>query len=398
MIITKQDFLDYISSFGKQPGEFTEEEIFDIAVAHRSLSKKDKDWEELVKLLGINKTGEQFRKSISKMVHSDKEQEQKSKVSFEELFIQQQKTRDEWTAYKRILREDARIESLKDAISSVATSLTTLPKVTYPKTTATSTEAILMISDVHMGVDCNSYCNVYNPLIAEARLNKLVDDAIRYCKVNKVETLNVVNLGDMIHGIIHVSARIDSTLDVVEQVMRVSEVLSNCLNKLQAAAPNIIYRSCTDNHSRAMANKGEAIEKENFGRLIDWYLESRLSKTKIVFANDNLDVDLGKFYLKNGKAVVFSHGHNDSINQAFQHFVGATEEFIHYMLLGHYHCEKAKSYQNSKVFVNGSVVGTEQYAGSKRLFSKPSQTLLVFDNDNIINYSINLDINTYETE
>lgn len=398
MIITKQDFLDYISSFGKQPGEFTEEEIFDIAVAHRSLSKKDKDWEELVKLLGINKTGEQFRKSISKMVHSDKEQEQKSKVSFEELFIQQQKTRDEWTAYKRILREDARIESLKDAISSVANSLKTLPKVTYPKTTTTSTEAILMISDVHMGVDCNSYCNVYNPLIAEARLNKLVDDTIRYCKVNKVETLNVVNLGDMIHGIIHISARIDSTLDVVEQVMRVSEVLSNCLNKLQAAAPNVIYRSCTDNHSRAMANKGEAIEKENFGRLIDWYLESRLSKTKIVFANDNLDVDLGKFYLKNGKAVVFSHGHNDSINQAFQHFVGATEEFIHYMLLGHYHCEKAKSYQNSKVFVNGSVVGTEQYAGSKRLFSKPSQTLLVFDNDNVINYSINLDINTYETE
>ena len=60
------------------------------------------------------------------------------------------------------------------------------------------------------------------------------------------------------------------------------------------------------------------------------------------------------------------------------------------MLLGHYHSEKAKSFQGAKVFVNGSIVGTEQYALSKRLFSNPSQTLLIFKENSLNNISIDL--------
>ena len=412
--MNKQEFIEYIDSFSKSPGEYTPEEVLDISIKHRQLQKFEKDWNFLVKKLGVNfRDGEAFRKYISKLVNSNKKKIVKKeivetevkeelptdKTQYEKLFIQKQQTRDEWTAYRRMLREDARIESLKEAIQSVTNTLKELPLSTYQGSVrGLDTEAVLMLSDLHIGVECNNFYNKYNTQIAEARVMKLVDDTIYYCKKNSVKRLNIVNLGDMIHGIIHVSARIEQGIDVVEQIMVASELLSRAINKLQQAAPEIIYRSCTDNHSRSVANKSEAIEKENFNRLIDWYIESRLGNSNVKFVKDNLDVDLGKFSLMNGKKIMFSHGHNDSINQVFQHFVGATEEFIHYMLLGHYHCEKAKSFQNSRVFVNGSIVGTEQYAGSKRLFSKPSQTLLIFDNDNIINHSINLDINDYIIE
>ena len=414
--MNKQEFIAYIDSFQKSPGEYTPEEILDISIKHRQLQKFEKDWNYLVGKLGVNfRDGEAFRKHISKLVNSNKHKVVKvemptpvellevenelpqDKTQYEKLFIQQQKTRDEWTAYRRMLREDARIESLKDTITTSINNLKNFPEVTYDGSVrGLNTEAILMVSDLHIGVECDNFYNKYNTQIAEARVMKLVDDAIYYCKKNAVKRLNIVNLGDMIHGIIHVSARIEAGIDVVEQIMVASELLSRAINKLQNAAPEVIYRSCTDNHSRSMANKSEAIEKENFNRLIDWYIESRLGNSKVKFMKDNLDVDLGKFSLMNGKTVMFSHGHNDSINQVFQHFVGATEEFIHYMLLGHYHCEKAKSFQNSRVFVNGSIVGTEQYAGSKRLFSKPSQTLLIFEDDNIINHSINLDVKDYK--
>ena len=251
-------------------------------------------------------------------------------------------------------------------------------------------EAILMISDLHIGADCDNFYNTYNSKVAERRVMKLVDNTINYCHLNNVKRLNVVNLGDLINGIIHVSIRLEQEFDVVEQIMTAGEIMSRALNKLQLAAPEIIYRSVTDNHSRAMANKAEAIEKEQFSRLIDWYLEERLKNTKIKFANDNLDVDIGKFDLLNGKKVMFAHGHNDNANQAFQHFVGATKEFIDYVLLAHFHSEKLKNYQGMKVFVNGSIVGTEGYASSKRLYSDPCQTLLIFDDDNILNFSINL--------
>ena len=89
---------------------------------------------------------------------------------------------------------------------------------------------------------------------------------------------------------------------------------------------------------------------------------------------------------------MFAHGHNDNPNRIFQSFIGATEEYIHYVLLGHYHNEKVKNFQNMRVFINGSIVGTDDYAASKRLYTKPSQMLLVFDADNVIHYSINLDI------
>ena len=99
------------------------------------------------------------------------------------------------------------------------------------------------------------------------------------------------------------------------------------------------------------------------------------------------------FELLNGKKFVFAHGHLENLNSCWQNIVGGTRQYIDYIAMGHYHCEKAKSFQGAKVYVNGSIVGTEQYALGKRLFSKPSQTLLIFDEfGNELNISINLDV------
>jgi hypothetical protein len=199
-------------------------------------------------------------------------------------------------------------------------------------------------------------------------------------------------MGDMIHGIIHTNARIEVGLVVTEQIMKAAELIAQALNRLQESAPEVIYRSVVDNHSRAMANKEEHIEKENFNKIIDWFVEERLKHTKIKFIHDNLDDGLGTFTLINGKTVVFAHGHQDSINNVFQNFIGATNKFVDFALLSHYHNEKVKAYQGLRVFVNGSIVGTEQYALSKRYFNKPSQKLLVFEGNDIIDISIELDI------
>jgi len=174
--------------------------------------------------------------------------------------------------------------------------------------------------------------------------------------------------------------------------MQAGELLAQALVKLQEAAPEVIYRSCTDNHSRFTPDKNQHLEKESWCKLIDWFLTVRLQSTNIKMVNDNLSDSLGKFYLMNGKTVMFAHGHLDKPNSSFQNFIGATEEYVHYVLLGHYHCEKTKYFQNMKVLINGSICGTDPYAESIRKYTKPAQTLLVFDDDNLINYSINLDI------
>lgn len=412
--MTKHEFYEYIHSFNKKHGEYTDKEIFAIGVAHKALLHKDKNWNELAKTLGIFKTGEALRNWIkyrqrenntlpkNPRILSDKtideiELEDVTNTIEEKtraLYIQQTKTRDTLNYYRRAMRDEARVDLFKQGLLDAMKNLSELSNVECPKRTNSDTtkEAILMLSDMHMGVDCNNFYNTYNPEIAVKRVSHLVDKAVQYCQRHKINRLTVLNMGDMIHGIIHTNARLEVSLDVTEQIMKAAEVLSQALNRLQECAPEIIYRSVVDNHSRAMASKNEHIEKENFNKIIDWFIEERLKGSKIKFMHDNLDDGLGTFNLLNGKTVVFAHGHQDSMNNVFQNFIGATNRFIHYALLSHYHSEKMKTYQGLKVFINGSIVGTEQYAISKRLFNKPSQKILFFEDNDVIDVSIDLDI------
>lgn len=422
--MTKQEFLDYIKSFGKSPGEYTDDEIFDIGVVHKTkLHITDRSWSELADLLGTAAngldTGERYRKKVvywesrvrkhsgetidepdtlggaHDVIHG---QSQINKISDrDELFKLRQQLRDLRNSYLRVLRDEARIDAFKHSVQDAARMFEKLPAVKYEGSKrGLTTEAILLFSDLHIGAEIGNTVNTYNNQIAKARVEKLVSDVVHYCKLNKVRKLNFINLGDLIHGIIHISLRVELEMDVIQQVMVASELLSYALHELSKHVPEIIYRSSTDNHARVSPNKSEAIEKENLGRLIDWFVEERLKNTNIVFAKDNIEPDIGAFYLDSGHLVVFSHGHNDPIGSAVKNFVGVTRQYVDYVLLGHYHSEKTFNVQDSKVIVNGSIIGPDSYAMSKRLITAPSQTLLVFDDENTISYSINLNIQQVE--
>lgn len=412
--MNKEEFEKFVEKYNKKPGEYTSQELYEIGVAHKQLDLKAwKDWGELVERVGYAGSGEAYRKWVySVQVKNGTQTKQTNIVNRENIEecsetelsenIQRQldelekkkiQFSDRRNSYKRLVRDDARVEDFKNLLVDATKNLTPLPTIVKKRNSVNSNvEAILLISDLHIGVECDNFYNHYNSEIAKKRVAKLVDDTIMYCNRNNVYKLNVCNLGDLVHGIIHTSARLEQEMDVTQQIMTAAEIMAEALNRLQEAAPIVTYRSVVDNHSRVIASKEESIEKENFSNIIDWWVKERLRNSSIQFENDNIDEGIGKFKLYNGKNVMFAHGHNDSINSVFQSWVGATGEYIHYCLIGHYHCEKFKSFQNSRIIVNGSIVGTEQYALSKRLFSKPSQTLLVFDNDNTLNISIDLDI------
>lgn len=423
--MTVEEFQKLLDSYHIESNKLSEQTIFEIGNAFKNTDKEGRNWKNkssltwdwLANKVGFeserntNNIGEHYRKWVSwKCTHNDVKTQSlmgheivadsledfnnKIDDQVRRLYIQEKKTKDVNNSYRRTLTDEARIEALKDTIQETTHTLQQLPPIDfsgaiYPM--SDKKEAILMLSDLHIGVECDNFYNKYNIEIARKRVAKVVEDTIHYCKLFGIGKLNIINLGDMIHGLIHINARLEEEVETVKQVMVASEIISEAINKLQEAAPIITYRSCLDNHSRAVADLNQHIEKDNLGRLIDWYLEERLKDTKVQFTHDNIDDGIGKFKLENGKNVVFVHGHLDNPNQIFQNMVGATKEFIDYALLAHYHCEKVKSFQGFKVFVNGSIVGTEQYALSKRLFSKPAQTLLIFDNEDLIDISINLE-------
>lgn len=399
-----KEFNEYILSFNKKPGEYTIEELIQIASKFKELPLKLRSWDYLTEILQVNKRGDALRKYIDyhrkrlenkDWKHTDFEVTENTCNSDElhQMKLEKIKLQDEVAQYRKLLRSEARAEEFKDKLLEAIEKTPKLDIYTYKKKVEGNAEAVLMLSDFHIGAKCDNFYNVFNKDVARKRLIKLVNDVKNYCLTNRVKKLNILNLGDIIAGYIHINGRIEQEMNVTEQIMFAAELLSEVLAALNDAAPIVTYRSCLDNHGRMTPNLKEAIETENFSLIIDWYIKLRLklSNSTIQFIDDNLDKGIGKFELLNGKKIMFAHGHLDSTNTAMQHFMGATEEFIHYVLLAHEHSEKVKVYQNVKVITNGSLIGTETYALSKRLFNKPTQTLLIFDDNNVMNISIGLE-------
>ena len=417
--MTKKEFLEWLNGFGKEAGEFTEEELYLIGSEFKKLPLSEKNWTELVTMLGVTnkdgetQTGENFRCWVKSKQYEDgtikkniglisgktiedisfQEFEEKTEEMKRDLYKQQVKTRDQYNAYRKILRDDARLEDFKEIMKECSKNQGDLSLVKYNgDENKCEAEAVLLLSDLHIGMQIDNFYNKYNLEVARMRMGALVDKTIKYCKTHKVKRLNIIGLGDNVHGLIHTSSRLEQEVDVVEQIMAASEIISNTINSLREAAPEITYRACTDNHSRMMPNLHESVEAEQYSKLITFYVKAKLQGTNVIFPDDNLDQEVGLFELMNGDLLGFAHGHHDQYNSCFQTYCGMTQKFIKYICLGHFHSKKVKSFMGAKVIINGCVCGVDQYAYSKRLFGKPEQTLLIFEGNDMIDVNINLDI------
>lgn len=309
----------------------------------------------------------------------------------DKLYKQQIKTRDALREYRSGLRDEARIENLLDCIKEDTVRYN--PEISYYKGNDNGINtAILCIGDWHCGDEVDNFYNKFNLAILEQRIAELGYKTIKYCKRNNVKTLNVVNLGDMIQNSIHTTCRVMNEMDAINQVKQVSRLIYNLLTVLAENIEQVTYRSVLDNHSRINMNYKEHIEKESFAKLIDWWLVEKINyhnekyqnliKNPILMEFDNIDDNIG--YLKiNGKNIFFSHGHLGSQHTITQDLTFATGIIADIVLLGHFHKDQTKNFQGKKVFFNGTLKGVDEYAMKKRLFGLPSQSLIIFDENDV---------------
>ena len=309
----------------------------------------------------------------------------------DKLYKQQIKTRDALREYRSGLRDEARIENLLDCIKEDTVRYN--PEINYYKGNDNGINtAILCIGDWHCGDEVDNFYNKFNLEILEKRVAELSYKTVKYCKRNNVKTLNVVNLGDMIQNSIHTTCRVMNEMDAINQVKQVSRLIYNLLTVLAENIEQVTYRSVLDNHSRINMNYKEHIEKESFAKLVDWWLVEKINyhnekyqdliKNPILMEFDNIDDNIG--YLKiNGKNIFFSHGHLGSQHTITQDLTFATGIIADIVILGHFHKDQTKNFQGKKVFFNGTLKGVDEFAMKKRLFGLPSQSLIIFDENDV---------------
>lgn len=265
-----------------------------------------------------------------------------------------------------------------------------LPQFVHPPLLPTIDENersyVLTFSDTHYGANFklkglfNDTINEYNPDIFEKRMWKLLSWVIKEIKNEKINTLNVYDLGDQIDGILRVSQLQKLKFGIIESTIRYSEFISKWLNELTKYV-NVRFQMCNGNHSELRmlnCNKG-TFEKENMGFIIKEFIKIRLEnnpnfaiiENETGFVYDNLV----------GYNIIGFHGETKNMKTKLLNLSKNYKIDINYLLGGHMHHSEYKDVGIDSGVINvPSVMGADPYSlNSLDVVSNPGATFLIFE-------------------
>lgn len=304
------------------------------------------------------------------------------------------KLSDQRREYNKFIRETARDDALRNLIHDAVTRLPLLqwkmPLLNQDK--KNNRESVLCLADWHVGMFTNNYWNKFNSEELHKRVELLSNRSIEYNLINDVDTVHIFLMGDMIHGLLRPTNRIQSTENVVEQTIHAAELLSTVLTKYANTFPTVKIYSVLGNHGRSIPKKEDSITGENYDKLITWYLQSRLSSIyNVNFVENSYDVDIINANVS-GNIIYGVHGDKDKMSNVSQNLTLMTGIKPKYIYMGHLHKYQRDEFHGVKVILSPSLCGTDNFAKDSRLSSDAAQILSIFDsNGEVCTYYIPLD-------
>lgn len=246
-------------------------------------------------------------------------------------------------------------------------------------------DAILVLSDWHYGMTASNVFNTFDTSVCKSRVKHIVESAARRIERHGCDTLHIVVLGDLFHGAIHTSARVASEELVCDQLMEVSEILAQSVLELSKWANRTVVHMTYGNHARTVPDKKDSIHDDNMERLIPWWMEQRFKGNDRITVDTDNSVNEFIFISSRGYKFCATHGDLDGVKDSprllstlFQKRYGWD---LDYILLGDKHHRESFEELGVTSMLCGSLCGTDGYANDKRLFSTPSQLLLIVNGD-----------------
>lgn len=310
----------------------------------------------------------------------------------QELQKERQRFFDQRREYKKMLAEEGRREHLEAALAIAAGRLCDtvgriLPDADiseYLHTSESDNEAIIVFSDWHYGMIADNIFNHYDTDTCIQRVKHVVHEAVERMVLHKCRKLHVVVLGDLINGSIHLGSRVASEELTADQLMQVSEVLAQAIEYMSRYTEQTVVYTTYGNHARTVQNKKDSIHRDNMERIIPWWLAQRLKDCEDVSIYPEGE---SEFLLIKacGHTFVATHGDLDSVRTSprllptlFQKQFGIDVEYI---LLGDKHHRESFDEVGVCAMICGSLCGTDEYANTKRLYSRPEQLLLIVNEE-----------------
>jgi len=299
------------------------------------------------------------------------------------LFKTKVKTGDKLREYRKHLRDDARIENIKDvAIESAKIIAKTKPINILKKCINIQSDkvAVVQLSDWHFGNVVKNYWNDLDTAAIYKRVSQFAAEVIENCDTNGVKNIKVISQGDLINGLIHFGVRVANEEDIISQTQHVAEMVAQLMSIWCEHFDSVEYSSVLDNHSRVTPNKHDSIEKENFSRFIDWFLKARLSNVSNfkMFENE-VDPNIGVIDIFKEKAF-FVHGHLDRPSSMVQNLTLMTRIFPIAVFTAHMHHSMEDEIHGIDLIMSPSLSGTDEYSVSVRATGLARQKMTIYKN------------------
>ena len=300
----------------------------------------------------------------------------------DEIYKERCRLQDIQREKRNDLRVEARFENLLEVVKDSMDFMPTYEIKDFKPINKNQDKkyAVLQLSDWHCGALVDNQFNYYNVDTMVDRATKVRNNALEYCKLHNVTDLVIEINGDMVNGAIHVSSRVESEEGVIQQVITVTDVLAKLINSMKPYFNSIKIVTTLGNHGRLTPNKSDSITNENFEMLIPTMLRDKLGDVKII---DSKGLDFTKYEI-DGKTIMVSHGQNDSMTKVISDFSKMFKVVPNEIHLGHTHSYTDINDCDIKVTVNGSLIGSDDYAITIRKVTTPSQNLIVYEKDRCI--------------
>lgn len=310
--------------------------------------------------------------------------------TYREQYIAKKQFYDQRREYNNLLTREAREANLmgflKDAVKELNKQCPLIHRGVLPDPLGKN-EAVLVLSDWHYGMVADNIWNRYNTEICRRRVDALKEKVIQRIQLHNISKLYVFVLGDMCNGAIHVTSRVASEEHVVDQLIHVSEMIAELIGELSDYVLAVDVHCTYGNHMRTVQNKFDSIHADNMERIIPWWLKERFADTDHVVVKNTGADEMIHAFVCNRHQVCGVHGDLDgekysvlTLAQMHERAYGIKPD---YLFSGHYHSLNDTECCDITSIRAGGLCGTDEFAKNKRLFSAPSQTLAIFNDEGL---------------
>jgi predicted phosphodiesterase len=276
-------------------------------------------------------------------------------------------------------------------------------------------EAILMISDIHFPsvivLDHINGVNEYNSEIMKKRLDRIFYYLVFYCKKNDIKKVTIAVLGDVFSGIHHEDLIRTNEMDEVSALFYFQDYFITKLLEIQNYFSEIICEFVVGNHSRIPQGKPqlklagilnyEYILAKQLQLVIDLIQKDfKIKKIKINVHNSLfkvIEVAKRRFFITHGH--MLSQGSNSFAGIPYYGLSMSGGKMYGYLtstdlgkddfsdiLMGHLHCSSKVKIPSGNLYINGSVIGTDELSLFKmKSVAESEQTLLIVCKGKVIN-------------